>query len=1006
MLFSRLICIIFAFALADLAAGSLPGTPLLRWTAIGTTVLYLAILALTMRRAAPFAAALGALVLAGIVALGQFVTAPGDPHGPAFAPATSQISVAIVVVAALLLCGVAAVLGRIPVVARIVVPIVVAIGLTPFAIALLDGKLDPAFSGTLGWVAWTAVEIGLPLAVLVAFAAGAGAALRKRWMRSATALTLCLALLASAQVGGREAGNRGLPSLTAFEGAATPQSATLLALPLPVASPIPSMASAAPSIASTGTSTIGATAAAGAATTAGPVIAANPPTDCNDSEHVATVGAQMKSGLSQAAGLLGSSGSSVATATAAHDEACGRANAYVAKLTTLRGVLPKTDDDVGELVRSLPSNDPSALDVLVRDNVRLDAYAGILRGPLGTWLGRAGSPADKVALLAAMLKETGAHFTIERGTLSDAEIAKLRALAEAPAAPEAAATPDPALLGALGTSQSDLAAASEKLQQEIDGYLAAGVKISNDTADDLIARLRASGSLAAQDPYADWDEALRPHDWVRLANGTDLDPSAPDLAPGSHLGSAATTQTGGEAIAGTPAATLEFRVIATTARGSATSDATVLDVTHPAYETQGRIVSVEITPPKDTTIEQLAVVSSFTPRFSLDSTTVDGTPIDLHPAGATLRSVRFEIVSAMPGKKPVTFTRVLAEDETDPEVFALHLARAFHVAVQAEPANATLEVRRTLDFAIASRSLIEYASSVRDDAKPAKLSAAPNPYPIDLVEYFERAAALESALARADGVRFAYDRPQIAMLVNGFERHGGKTVAQQRLDIVDNGMAALANDPVAAFRANVARGIADTYVEGQVIDAGTQRSDTPTVFHLAAAQGVPLVVLDGTAARRPDSALDARSAGNLARTFALGQVAIAPARAVATSGTDGYGWWAIDPHTGATVGRMSSGAGQELEEEDVTFYNILNNVLTFINLGWTIARCLTGTKAECHQAICNFAASGALGLAGGAAGGALLGQGLGAAVGGTVLGGMPGPGPGLGSSGCGFAFPA
>jgi hypothetical protein len=734
--------------------------------------------------------------------------------------------------------------------------------------------------------------------------------------------------------------------------------------------------------------------------------AANAPTVCNGSADGATAGTTIKNGMSRVAGLLSADAPASAPPTSVPDEACARANAYVGKLATLRSVLPEPQDDLNLLVRSAPAGDADALDILVRDNVRLDAYRGTMRGPLGTWLGRAGSPADKVSLLSALLGKAGIRFTIVHGTLSDAEIAKLRALAQASSAPALATAPDPALVAALGISQPEATATSATMQGQIVDYLSAGVKASNDTADALIARLRGSGlTIAPIDPEARWSDVLRPHDWIQLANGDDLDPSAPDLAPGSHLGTVASAQADNATTDAGEVATVRFRVVTTTTRGAAQNDAVVLDVTRPVSETQGTIVGVGIEPPASATIDGLAAVRTFTPRFTLGSTSVDGTPIVIGSSDATLRSAWLEIVSTMPGEKPVTYTRMLTDNESDPAIQAVHLARGFHIAVQAEASNPTLEAQRTLDFAIGSRSLIEYASSVRSDAKPPNLNSAPNPYPIELVEYFERGAVVDDALARADNVRFAYDRPQIAMLVNGFDRRAGKTVTQQRIDIVENGMAALASDPAAAFRANVARGVADTYLEGQIIDGGTQPSDTPALMRLATTQNVPLVVLNGTSPRVVG--MDDRTAGALTHTFALGQVAIAPARVVlTTAGGSDYGWWAIDPLTGASVGRMSSGAGQELAEEDVTYYAAINHALTFINLGWTVARCMTGSTAECHQAICNFAVSGALGIAGGAAGGAALGKGLGGAVGGTVLGGMPGPGPGLGSSGCAMAFPS
>jgi hypothetical protein len=123
----------------------------------------------------------------------------------------------------------------------------------------------------------------------------------------------------------------------------------------------------------------------------------------------ASTGAAVQSVGETAAGLLSAGNEPAPVATA---------DPLVTLVRRSNDALPASEYSLAALSQTEPSG-PSALDSFVRDSTGLDLYDGVLRGALGTWLGRAGNPTDKLLLVAAMLRAKHVAFQFVSGTLSD-----------------------------------------------------------------------------------------------------------------------------------------------------------------------------------------------------------------------------------------------------------------------------------------------------------------------------------------------------------------------------------------------------------------------------------------------------------------------------------------------------------------------------------------------------------------------------------------------------------
>lgn len=159
-------------------------------------------------------------------------------------------------------------------------------------------------------------------------------------------------------------------------------------------------------------------------------------------------------------------------------------------LQELASLLEPTQYDVDELGLQLAFEDPEYITAWVKETLRYEAYAGLLRGPQGTLVAGAGNALDQSVLLARLLGDAGLDARVVLGELTDADAstlvmsmfeagpAGLAAGEGAEAADGGGEAADDAqlarLAAAAGTDQATLAAAAKELAaielQDLDAF--------------------------------------------------------------------------------------------------------------------------------------------------------------------------------------------------------------------------------------------------------------------------------------------------------------------------------------------------------------------------------------------------------------------------------------------------------------------------------------------------------------------------------------------------------
>jgi hypothetical protein len=202
---------------------------------------------------------------------------------------------------------------------------------------------------------------------------------------------------------------------------------------------------------------------------------------------------------------------------------------------------PKVDS-VADLANAL-GKDTQRIFSFVRDSVRYEPYAGVLRGAIGTMVGRTGNSADQSLLLAALLNAAGTQVRFAIGALTDdkARALKLAGIIDATTLREeqlAALAADARSSG--GTTAAHPVSAEsggnpDRYAIPVDVIRATARRQFDFAIEGIESALKASGTKIA----AAWtdvpDQERRRHVWAQARTESgwlDLDPSFPGAPAG------------------------------------------------------------------------------------------------------------------------------------------------------------------------------------------------------------------------------------------------------------------------------------------------------------------------------------------------------------------------------------------------------------------------------------------------------------------------------------------
>jgi transglutaminase-like putative cysteine protease len=598
-------------------------------------------------------------------------------------------------------------------------------------------------------------------------------------------------------------------------------------------------------------------------------------------------------------GIAGAMAGATATPQASPDLACRAlapsVEAGFAAIAAQSKTIPA--DGYDENARGQELADANAVFAFVRDRIRTEAYAGVMRGGLGTLMSRGGSPADKALLLAQLLATKGIAVRFVHAPLADADVQKILAVV--------LSRPKP------GSSTRT----AEKYDDGIQSAQTFTTAIAQTLAHANIAMPQNDAALRTQ-----WTSNLRDHWWVQAQQGTawvDMDPTLPGTQPGTHIGPNPTDPPA-LALPDDLYTTITLRVVADFTGSS--SPQTLIERTAKAADAYAQPVSIEIGDPAGT-LATLGTSTAFAPSITLAGGTQAGDSFTPDPqSGPRLLRLRLEVETDRPGYPALVQRQTIVDrsnaagTDVDPSWTPKRTSFALTTAYYGLAAAGNIDRGFTLLQETAATgeldALLEYVANNQKGTLPPEASQT---YPMEALHYFALDQQVRHSIeaSTTNDTRFFFNRPIIAFAHHVVDWNGSQIVARTDFDVVESAMDADGTAMPAAVADNMTRGVAEDALEAHVVlPAGSPPITTRAIFSAASDAHVPLVAA-ASSGSPPQISTQAQPA--LADSVTRADV-VAVSQPIVIDGASHAGWWEIDPQTGSTLGRLESGAGQAIVE--------------------------------------------------------------------------------------------
>ena len=579
----------------------------------------------------------------------------------------------------------------------------------------------------------------------------------------------------------------------------------------------------------------------------------------------------------------------------------------------------------------------------VRDNIAFEAYPGVLRGPRGTLLARAGNSADRAALLASLLAESGFQVRYARGTLSERDARDLVG----------------SMWSDVGSPAPQVGSGTGGAKPVADAFVAAGKRNYEQVKEVLKTTQRGENPAAAS--FDALVREARGHYWVQVEKDgqwIDLDPLFADAATGKTHASVE------ETMAALPAALshrVAIRIRAESSDGTQSTTADVLTysanaadlsgvgvlLVHVPENWQGPVRSIQgalraalaetgrVKPVLLIRGNEPTVGTAF--RTALKTTGVgglgdllggEGTRKPLVLATAEWIEFRFDY----PDGRSETVVRELFDlvgkaRRARGEALTQEEIKALAVGDRARVLNATVF---NLFFTTGRLDAV-HLDGLAAGSGPGSTESVGSALALQrlAVAFHLVSDALFKRIKTRDGMMITFypDSPRVFIDQLSLDTEQVRLTVDLRRDRVR--IVAAGSDPRAVVLANALQGAVNGTLEQTLLDHAMANApatirvisslSTSLLFAQAELQRIPTVLVTSDQTRL-DASIPEDTLARLKDDLRQGNYALALQRPIEVAGVPRYAWWRINPQTGATAAVTDEGlhAGEYVLVSEVT----------------------------------------------------------------------------------------